>query len=175
MTRYDDNEYPGPRTTPERLRELVDRKDYTVTEIGFCRVCSKPLGDIETRGGTTICEECEIAANTPHEPRGLYPKYLVFKNDGKLIQKSIEDCFVLRPKVDVAARNALTVYAWMTPNTQLRDDLFAWLDTIAQENESSAPETSENSVNAPEPARNPLWDRERPNRVGGIDAKPEEG
>lgn len=56
--------------------------------------------------------------------RGLYVKYEVRKKDtGELVN----DCFVLRPDRDPAARYALLIYAWTTPNLLLSGDIINWL------------------------------------------------
>jgi len=53
---------------------------------------------------------------------GLYDKYEVRK-DGVLV----EDCFVLEPEDDSAAREALKEYARTTDNDQLAADLAFWI------------------------------------------------
>lgn len=55
---------------------------------------------------------------------GLKPKYRVFKmEDGTLV----DDCFVLRPDKDYAAREALRFYAEKTKNSQLARDIYNWI------------------------------------------------
>lgn len=54
--------------------------------------------------------------------RGLYEKYEVRK-DGEMA----EDCFVLEPSDDPAAREALIAYADETDNEELRQDLREWI------------------------------------------------
>jgi len=57
--------------------------------------------------------------------RGLYPKYAVRKaSTGEMV----EDCFVLRPDRDEAARAALRCYASETDNVELALDIIEWLD-----------------------------------------------
>lgn len=56
---------------------------------------------------------------------GLYSKYDVVK-DGE----TVEDCFVLRPDRDPAARVALRAYANTTDDLRLASDLREWLDAI---------------------------------------------
>jgi|GEM_PF-6753512 len=59
--------------------------------------------------------------------RGLYAKYNVRKvSDGSLV----ENCFVLRPEIDYAARQALETYALCTPNKELMVDIYNWLNNI---------------------------------------------
>lgn len=54
--------------------------------------------------------------------RGLYGKYEVRK-DGE----PVEECFVLEPESDSAARKALIEYAEATDNEQLAEDLREWV------------------------------------------------
>jgi hypothetical protein len=56
------------------------------------------------------------------ESSGLYAKYEVRK-DGDVV----EDCFVLEPESDPAAREALWTYATETDDEELESDLKAWL------------------------------------------------
>lgn len=56
---------------------------------------------------------------------GLYRKYRVEK-DGE----EIEDCFVLEPENDAAARMALGAYADATDDEELADDLHERLDDL---------------------------------------------
>lgn len=53
---------------------------------------------------------------------GLYAKYEVTK-DGE----PVEDCFVLEPENDSAAREALIRYAEETDNEELAEDLREWV------------------------------------------------
>lgn len=58
---------------------------------------------------------------------GLKVKYNVFKiSDGS----AVEECFVLRPDRDPAAKVALLAYADATDNTALADDIRRWMDAI---------------------------------------------
>ncbi|MNI77694.1 hypothetical protein D3C73_1340050 [compost metagenome] len=60
--------------------------------------------------------------------KGLYNKYMVFKsNTGEVV----EECFVLRPQKDPAARIALLEYASATYNTELAQDISLWLSNLA--------------------------------------------
>ena len=60
---------------------------------------------------------------------GLKVKYKVFKISDHSI---VEECFVLRPGKDPAARAALLAYADATENTALADDIRRWIDSINQ-------------------------------------------
>lgn len=57
--------------------------------------------------------------------RGLHAKYEVRK-DGE----TVEDCFVLEPEDDSAAREALIRYAEETDNEDLAEDLREWVTGI---------------------------------------------
>lgn len=54
--------------------------------------------------------------------KGLYGKYEVRKNG-----EPVEDCFVLDPESDPAARVALSAYADATDDDSLAEDLREWL------------------------------------------------
>lgn len=56
---------------------------------------------------------------------GLYSKYHVEK-DGE----SVDECFVLEPADDPAAREALEAYADATNNDELADDLREWVRSL---------------------------------------------
>ena len=67
--------------------------------------------------------------------RGLYGKFNVRKwelggNLGAKLSDPITDCFVLRPDRDPDAVIALRFYATLTSNSELADDLTAWLDEM---------------------------------------------
>lgn len=62
--------------------------------------------------------------------RGLYSKYTVIKNaTGEPIDG---DSFILRPDIDLAAREALRAYMMNTINPELRKDLQTWLSRLAE-------------------------------------------
>lgn len=56
---------------------------------------------------------------------GLYSKYEVRK-DGE----PVEDCFVLEPEDDAAARRALEAYARGTDDEELAQDLRNWVAAV---------------------------------------------
>lgn len=58
---------------------------------------------------------------------GLYNKYTVINND---TGETVEDCFILKPMEDKAAREALRCYAKATDNEVLSRDLNKWVDKI---------------------------------------------
>jgi len=65
--------------------------------------------------------------------QGLYIKYDVFKvKDGT----PVNNCFVLRPDKDRAARAALQAYAETTENEALRNDICEWLKRIEGGNDN---------------------------------------
>lgn len=71
--------------------------------------------------------------------RGLYDKYEVYK-DGK----RVEDCFVLEPESDHAARLALIQYMSATDDQRLKYDLWDWLiDMRRSQDTDSDRDTSE--------------------------------
>lgn len=57
--------------------------------------------------------------------QGLYAKYEVTKNGER-----VENCFVLEPENDSAAREALIRYAEETDDEQLADDLREWVTSL---------------------------------------------
>jgi hypothetical protein len=61
-------------------------------------------------------------------PDGLYAKYEVRKDGAP-----VEECFVLEPEEDAAARRALETYAEETDDEELAQDLRVWLAAIAIE------------------------------------------
>lgn len=61
---------------------------------------------------------------SPEKSMGLVRKYIVRKAD---TGEEVEDCFVLRPRKDWAARYAVRAYADMTCSTKLREDLLKWV------------------------------------------------
>jgi hypothetical protein len=72
--------------------------------------------------------------------KGLYSKYLVFKNDGNIRKTALDGCFVLRPEHDTAAYDALWTYAEAIglDNRVLADDLRKWLYEIADKTRAKA-------------------------------------
>lgn len=61
------------------------------------------------------------------EKQGLAFKYEVYEmSTGDVV----EDCFVLRPQKDKAAREAMFAYAYATDNKELAADIFCWLESI---------------------------------------------
>ncbi len=68
------------------------------------------------------CEHCK-----QYKERGIYTKYEV----RKIISGDIvEECFVLRPQKDLAARDALLKYAQTTKNSALAQDIMTWIKSI---------------------------------------------
>ena len=66
------------------------------------------------------------------DERGLYPKYDVCRtNDGSPVS---DFCFVLKPEMDPAAREALRAYAMATPNLRLQTELIVWLQRFEEAN-----------------------------------------
>jgi len=67
-----------------------------------------------------MTETTDVSSDT-----GLYGKYEVTE-DGS----AVEDCFVLEPETDPAARAALATYAEQTDDEDLQRDLQAWLASL---------------------------------------------
>lgn len=59
--------------------------------------------------------------------KGLYPKYEVFKDGERVVD---EECFILEPEDDPAARIALAAYADVTDNEALAEDIIEWLTDL---------------------------------------------
>lgn len=57
--------------------------------------------------------------------KGLFNKYDVEKNG-----EPVEECFVLEPRSDSAARTVLRTYANIIDNDQLRKDIRNWIEEI---------------------------------------------
>lgn len=66
---------------------------------------------------------------------GLKVKYRVFKARN---YEPVEDCFVLRPAKDKAARGALLTYANYTDNAELSADLREWLERVVRQEAEAA-------------------------------------
>ena len=58
---------------------------------------------------------------------GLKRKYVVLKSD---TGECVENCFVLRPNKDPAAKAALKAYAAATKNEKLAEDIMSWLQSM---------------------------------------------
>lgn len=63
--------------------------------------------------------------------QGLYEKYEVTKNG-----EPVEDCFVLEPEDDSAAREALIRYAEVTDDEELAEELDEWVIDICTRGDS---------------------------------------
>jgi hypothetical protein len=111
---------------------------------GGCDLCPiSPARCGECRGSANILKALEEAAlllegipDDGHYELGLYYKYIVKRVcDGSVM----DNCFVLRPDHDEAARIAMRAYAHATPNKRLASDLLAWVG----EDDSATPTTKE--------------------------------
>ena len=67
----------------------------------------------------------ELSAMSEQGGEGLYDKYEVTK-DGE----PVLGCFILEPKGDEAAREAIRAYADATDNDKLARDLTEWMDQL---------------------------------------------
>lgn len=68
----------------------------------------------------------ELQSEDSGDDDGLYAKYRVEKNG-----EPVENCFVLEPEDDPAARKALEAYADATDNNELAADLREWVRTLS--------------------------------------------
>jgi hypothetical protein len=66
---------------------------------------------------------------------GIQVKYRVFKaRNGE----PVEDCFILRPDKDIAARAALMAYAAATDNEELHFDIYSWVEDLEERDAAAA-------------------------------------
>ena len=110
--------YQDTGLTPEDLKEV--QKALGKTSLN-------ELHDILSakQEGRLILPPCD-----ENDYRGLKVKYRVFKVRNN---EPVENCFVLRPDKDPAARAALECYANKTPNDQLAWDILKWLESMGGE------------------------------------------
>jgi hypothetical protein len=73
---------------------------------------------------------------------GLHEKYDVYEDN-----EPVQDCFVLRPHNDPAAKEALLVYAEQTDNKALAQDLRDWVNNTSTEGEQFTPPAETESDN----------------------------
>ena len=118
--------YEDTGLTPEECRELLvthrvelcESADYDCVELGKYRRA-------EAEGRLLVLN------TAPQEQYdGLIRKYIVFKSD---TGEPVENCFVLRPDKDYAARCALAAYAQNTDNGILADDIERWIEALESE------------------------------------------
>lgn len=99
-----------------------------------CIMCGEPSSFVEICSEGRFCsDECleEFYEEFSREEKataakeGLTSKYTVFKRD---TAEAISGCFVLRPDKDPVAIEALLKYAAVTPNYQLAQDIYNWVN-----------------------------------------------
>ena len=108
---------PEKATTCEKTH-CVHNKD---TRDSFCDQTTYPEWAKTDKHGNPII--------APRE--GLRHKYNVFKAE---TGEPVENCFVLRPDRDLAARKALYTYLLSINNIDLADDLHDWLCALEGRN-----------------------------------------
>lgn len=123
---------------PGALPEVSEYGKYHVMQgggiIGYVTYAGQPEQDmmncvfrIGTKAAFTSAKTKEKSFST--DGNGLRHKYKVFKAD---TGEAIENCFVLRPDRDRAARDALRAYIVSTENLDLARDLDDWLHTLEE-------------------------------------------
>lgn len=99
----------------------------------MCYWCESKNKEFITLKPWLLCKKAENEVNkffncVQEEPKkGLYNKFTVINNE---TGEEVKDCFVLRPEIDYAARQALETYALCTPNKELMVDIYNWLNNI---------------------------------------------
>lgn len=117
--------YEDTSLTPEEIIDLAaKRKVSDILSADLERGLDKLMEyqQAEADGRLVILN---LAPQEAHD--GLKRKYIVFKSD---TGEPVENCFVLRPDRDRAARDALRAYIVSTENLELAMDLDAWLKSL---------------------------------------------
>jgi len=82
----------------------------------------------------TCCDECAGSVRALlDDSDGLHEKYEVYENG-----EPVDDCFVLEPTTDSAARAALITYAEETDDETLAQDLRDWVVDICSRGDADA-------------------------------------
>lgn len=115
------SEYEATQLPPDICTEYKTFEDEAVSKsVPFKRIVE--LMEAESAGRLVVLNLApQVAYN------GLRRKYIVFKSD---TGKPVENCFVLRPDRDRAARDALRAYIVSTDNLDLARDLDDWLNAL---------------------------------------------
>lgn len=104
----------------ETRRELVTDGGTSTRGSESCKVEHQTVAH---RHGWDFCPRCgEDMRRVSSKIGGLYGKYAVYK-DGEVV----EECFVLEPAIDEAARDAILVYSEVTDDERLSQDLIDWM------------------------------------------------
>lgn len=119
-----------PREMAEKERHLIEHHGSMCPECGGvvfdwwdhdrCKSC-------ETEESEPDHQQTKLVTDGGHD-EGLYGKYEVYE-DGE----PVENCFVLEPGSDEAARQAIYEYAKATDNQKLASELRGWMEAIEQE------------------------------------------
>ena len=139
-------------SVPKQIRDAIEASEYpelTVREVTqrtglteqqvYSAAGSMARLELDQRVGVVRLAEDdggEFVDDAEHElvtDGGLYEKYEVRK-DGE----PVEDCFVLEPESDSAAREALIEYAEHTDDDELATDLREWIIDICTQGEPAA-------------------------------------
>lgn len=114
-------EYEDTRLTPPEVRSLWKEWNTMMSVLnrigGYDRL--RKLAEADKVGRVIV-----TGAPSDDKRDGLRQKYRVYKAKDNT---PVEDCFVLRPEKDPAARIALEAYAKATDNKALSEDIFAAL------------------------------------------------
>lgn len=96
---------------------------YPHGEINYCPNCG--ARNIRQKGDAKMTDRYVLKPQSDYE--GLKRKYVVLKSD---TGECVENCFVLRPDKDPAAKAALMAYAAATKNEKLAEDIMSWLSSM---------------------------------------------
>lgn len=110
-----------PRTVAFLLQSIATRRDISGMEEAAVLAAAGIMNKINS--GQIV----ELPEPVKDDYPGSKVKYRVFKAEDN---SPVENCFVLRPDRDPAARIALSIYAVYTENQQLKKDINGWLDKL---------------------------------------------
>lgn len=119
--------YEDSGLTPAEIKSLYAEWDVMMSVLnsiggGYTRLRELAEADRDGRVIITDTTDTDIA----HD--GLKLKYRVYKAENNA---PVENCFVLRPMKDRAARIAMEAYAKATENKELSEDIFDVLKILA--------------------------------------------
>ena len=119
--------YEDSGFTPAEIKSLYAEWDVMMSVLnsiggGYTRL--RELAEADRDGRVIITD----TTNTDIDHDGLKLKYRVYKAENNA---PVENCFVLRPMKDRAARIAMEAYAKATENKELSKDIFDVLKILA--------------------------------------------
>lgn len=119
--------YEDSGLTPAEIKSLYAEWDVMMSVLnsiggGYTRL--RELAEADRDGRVIITDTTD--ADIAHD--GLKLKYRVYKAENNA---PVENCFVLRPMKDRAARIAMEAYAKATENKELSEDIFDVLKILA--------------------------------------------